>query len=193
LGTKFTPFVTSLYNGSTIVPPLLFHTAWVYSFCVPLRIPPPIIALAAAALIWALHRWLPLAHLITSPWNALGAVIGALGIVINLAAFRRFRRVGTTVNPLDPSKATLLLTDGIFSLTRNPMYLGLLLLLVGWAIWLGSTGVWLVPPLFWVVITYGQIVPEERALTRLFGERYLTYKGAVARWIGRLANEHPPS
>jgi protein-S-isoprenylcysteine O-methyltransferase Ste14 len=154
---------------------------------VPLRIPPPLIALAAAALIGALHRWLPVAHVITSPWNALGVLVGALAIVIILTAFRQFRRASTTVNPLDPSKATLLVTDGIFSLTRNPMYLGLLLLLVGWAIWLGSASVWLVPPLFWVVITFGQIIPEERALTRLFGEQYVTYKGEVARWFGRSA------
>jgi protein-S-isoprenylcysteine O-methyltransferase Ste14 len=152
---------------------------------VPLRVPPPIIALVAAALIWALHRWLPLTHWIESPWNRLGVLAGALGLTISVMAFMQFRRAGTTVNPLDPKQATLLVTDGIFSVTRNPMYLGLLLLLVGWAIWLGSASVWVIPPLFWAVITFGQIIPEERVLSQLFGARYMSYTREVARWIGR--------
>jgi len=135
--------------------------------------------------MWALHHWLPLAHWIASPWNWLGVLVGALAIIVNVTAFAQFRRAGTTVNPLDPSKATRLVTDGIFSLSRNPMYLGLLLLLIGWAAWLGSASPWLVPPLFWAAITYGQIVPEERALAPLFGAEYLAYRQRVARWIGR--------
>ena len=76
------------------------------------------------------------------------------------------------------------MTDGVFRLSRNPMYLSLLLLLIGWAIWLGTISPWLVPPLFVIVITVGQIIPEERALVELFGERYLAYRASVARWMG---------
>ena len=151
------------------------------------RIPPPVIALAAALLMEALHRWFPLAQWIFPPWLRLGALAAALGVAMSATAFRSFRRAHTTVNPLDPGKATQLVTDGVFGITRNPMYLGLLLVLAGWAVWLGSVSVWLVPPLFTVVTTYAQIVPEERALTQLFGEQYLKYQREVARWVGRRA------
>jgi protein-S-isoprenylcysteine O-methyltransferase Ste14 len=141
--------------------------------------------LAAAACMGALHRWLPLGHWIAAPWSRLGAFPGAVAIAIVVAALRSFQRARTTVNPMDPSKATQLVTDGVFRISRNPMYLGLLLLLTGWALWLGSASVWLVPPLFAITITLLQIIPEERALGRLFGAQYLAYRDSVARWIGR--------
>jgi protein-S-isoprenylcysteine O-methyltransferase Ste14 len=143
--------------------------------------------LAAAACMWALHRWLPLGHWIAAPWNRLGALPAAVAIAIVVAALRGFHRARTTVNPMDPSKATRLVTDGVFRISRNPMYLGLLLLLIGWALWLGSASVWLMPPLFAIAITRLQIVPEERALDRLFGAQYLAYRDDVVRWIGRRA------
>jgi protein-S-isoprenylcysteine O-methyltransferase Ste14 len=148
------------------------------------RIPPPILMVLAALLMWALDRWVPLARWIGPPWNRLGAVVAAFGGGIAAAAFVRVHQVGTTVNPTDPSKASYLLTDSVFRVSRNPMYLGLLLLLVGWAVWLGSAAPWLVPPLFVIVLTVMQIIPEERALHQLFGEQYVSYQRRVARWIG---------
>jgi protein-S-isoprenylcysteine O-methyltransferase Ste14 len=150
-----------------------------------LRIPPPIVMLLAAALMWALHHWMPLGHWIAPPWNRLGGLAGVVGIAIAVAAFVHFRQAGTTVNPMDPSKASRLVTDGVFCVSRNPMYLGLVLLLIGWAVWLGSVSPWLVPPLFVIVITVVQIIPEEQALGQLFGDQYLSYRRSVARWIGR--------
>ncbi len=141
--------------------------------------------LLAAALMWELHRRLPLAQWIAAPWNRLGVLPGALGIAIDAAALMSFRRARTSINPMVPSKATRLVTDGVFRMSRNPMYLGLLLLLIGWALWLGSASVWLVPPAFAGVITFAQIRPEERALGQLFGAQYLAYRRGVARWIGR--------
>lgn len=147
--------------------------------------------LVAAASMWALQRWLPLGYWISQPWNRLGGLPGGVGIAIGVAAFRRFLQARTTVNPMDPSKATRLVTDGVFRISRNPMYLGLLLLLFGWALWLGSASAWLIPPLFVIVITLVQIIPEEQALDQLFGAEYLAYRRTVARWIGRrrAANE----
>jgi len=141
--------------------------------------------LLAAAAMWALHRWLPLAHWIRGPWKRVAVVPAAIGFVIAVAAFVRFRQVRTTVNPMDPSKATQLVTDSVFNISRNPMYLGLLLLLIGWAVWLDSASPWLIPPLFMIVITRVQIIPEEQALERLFGTQYVAYRRSVARWIGR--------
>lgn len=149
------------------------------------RIPPPIVMFLAAALMWVLHRWMPLGHWIAPPWNRLGGLFGAVGVAIAVAAFVRFRQARTTVDPMDPSKASHLVTDGVFWVSRNPMYLGLVLLLIGWATWLGSASPWLVPPLFAIVITVVQIIPEEQALGRLFGEQYASYRRHVARWIGR--------
>lgn len=150
-----------------------------------IRIPPPVIMLLAALLMWILHRWLPVAHWVMAPWNRLGALAAGLGVGTSLLALARFRQAQTTVNPLDPSKATRLVTDSVFGFSRNPMYLGLLLLLIGWALWLGSASVWILPPLFVVWITYAQIVPEEQALSQLFGAAYAAYRQRVGRWIGR--------
>ena len=129
---------------------------------------------------------MPLAQWIRWPWNRLGWLAAAAGVAIAIAARMRFRKAGTTVNPLDPSKASRLVTDGVFRVSRNPMYLGLVLLLIGWAIWLGSASPWLIPPLFVIVLTVVQIIPEEQALSRRFGEQYLSYRRSVARWIGRI-------
>jgi len=97
----------------------------------------------------------------------------------------RFRRARTTINPMDPGAASQLVTGGIFRISRNPMYLGLALLLAGWGITLGSLTVWLIPPLFVAYITRAQIIPEERALKARFTGEYREYCRHVARWIGR--------
>jgi protein-S-isoprenylcysteine O-methyltransferase Ste14 len=150
------------------------------------RVPPPVVALIAAIVMWFLDRRLPMARWIGPPWSWLGLVPVAVGVAIDVRAFRHFRRVGTTVNPMQPEQATRLVTDGIFGISRNPMYFGLLLILIGWAVWLGAASAWLIPPLFLLGITYAQIVPEERALGELFGPQYVAYRRDVARWIGRL-------
>lgn len=146
------------------------------------RIPPPVMALVAAILMWVLNRRLPLVECVLPPWNRLAVLPGVIGIALDGAAFRRFRHHRTTVNPLDPGKASHLVTDGIFRFSRNPMYLGQTFILTGWAIWLGSAGEWLVLPLFIYLVTVLQILPEERALAKIFGPAYLDYKKSVGRW-----------
>jgi protein-S-isoprenylcysteine O-methyltransferase Ste14 len=141
--------------------------------------------LLAAALMWAMHRWLPLGHLIATPWNYLGVLPVVIGRVISVAAGARFRQARTTFDPARPREASYLVTEGVFRLSRNPMYLGLLLLLIGWALWLGTASPWLVPPLFAIIISVAQIGPEEQALEERFGETYLAYRHSVGRWIGR--------
>ena len=134
--------------------------------------------------MWALNRWLPLGRLVVPPWHRLGAIPAAAGIAVDVAAVYCFRKARTTVNPLAPEKASQLVTGGVFEWSRNPMYLGLLLLLTGWALWLGSASPWLLPPLFVVLMTT-QIAAEEAALRLRFGERYNAYERSVSRWIGR--------
>jgi protein-S-isoprenylcysteine O-methyltransferase Ste14 len=135
--------------------------------------------------MWALHRWMPLTYWIAPPWNRFGGLPALVGFAIAVAAIVRFRQARTTTNPMDPGKASRLVTNGVFRISRNPMYLGLELLLIGWAVWLGSASPWLVPPLFAIVITVVQIIPEERALGQRFGDQYLSYQRRVARWFGR--------
>jgi protein-S-isoprenylcysteine O-methyltransferase Ste14 len=141
--------------------------------------------LLAAALMWVLHRWMPLAQLIIKPWNDFGGLPAAVGLGIAVAAVWSFRRAQTTLNPMEPKKASNLVTTGVFRISRNPMYLALVLLLIGWAFWLGTASPWLVPPLFVVVISVAQIIPEEQALEELFGGAYHAYRQSVARWLGR--------
>src|SRR5580658_4174271 len=125
--------------------------------------------------MWALHHWIPLAQPVSPPWNRLGWVVGILGLELAVNAVHRFRIARTTLNPVNPSKAAKLVTSGSYRLSRNPMYLGLLLLLSGWGVWLGSLSPLLLLPMFMVLLTYLQIIPEERTLASRFGDDYLDY------------------
>jgi protein-S-isoprenylcysteine O-methyltransferase Ste14 len=80
-------------------------------------------------------------------------------------------------------RSTALVTDGLFRYTRNPMYLGLTLVLAGVALLLGSLGAWLPIPVFVAIIQVNFIAGEERFLTELFGEEYLVYKQRTRRWL----------
>jgi len=148
------------------------------------RIPPPVIWLLAALLMWTAHRWMPIAQLIMSPWTWAALLPAAIGVGIIYDANVRFRRAQTTINPLNPQLASSLVTEGIYRITRNPMYLGLTLWLLAWALWLETLSPWIVAALFPIVITGLQIIPEERALEKLFGETYRDYRKRVSRWIG---------
>ena len=100
--------------------------------------------------------------------------------VLGLLAFRRSR---TTVDPFKPHRASAFVASGVYQVTRNPMYVGLLFLLLGWAVFLGSLWPFLAPVLFVPFVNRFQIKPEEKALARLFGEGYATYTAKVPRWL----------
>ncbi len=150
-----------------------------------LRIPPPIWLLLFGTLMWTLDRMAPIAGQLQPPLNRAGWLLVAAGAAIIATAMLQFRRAHTTVNPLAPSKASALVSTGIFGYSRNPMYLGLAVALSGWALVLGSLSPWIALPLFVLVITRLQIEPEEAALTTLFGATYSDYCGRVGRWFGR--------
>lgn len=149
------------------------------------RVPPPIIVLVTGAAMAALDRWWPIADAVAPGRWGLVAIAAVAGIAIIAAAIRRFNDAQTTVNPLEPSKATRLVSVGIYRYTRNPMYVGLALLLVAWALWLGSASAWFGPLAFVLLIDRVQIAAEEAALERLFGAEYRTYRASVGRWLGR--------
>ncbi|MCL1961238.1 MAG: isoprenylcysteine carboxylmethyltransferase family protein [Desulfovibrionaceae bacterium] len=151
------------------------------------RIPPPVIDLAFATLMWWLARALPQARLWPrgGGWLVWVAAIALAlaGALIALAGVREFARARTTINPLAPERASRMVSSGIFSRTRNPMYLGMLLALAGWAVWLGNAAAWLALPLFVAVLTVLQIRPEERALRQRFGAQFDHYAARVRRWL----------
>jgi protein-S-isoprenylcysteine O-methyltransferase Ste14 len=148
-----------------------------------LRLPPVAAALLIAAMMWAACRIYPkLAVAIPFGW-LVGAVISVSGVAIALAGVAEFRRAQTTVDPTDPSKSRSVVTSGIYSRTRNPMYLGFLLVLIGWAVYLGSLLALLGPVLFIGYMHRFQILPEERILKSRFGTAYEAYLERVRRWI----------
>jgi len=164
---------------------LCHEASLAYSFS-PMRprIPPPLIALLAGLAMAGLHRYWPLAQCLRGGLRSAGILLMLLGAAPMLLAVWRFRAAATTMNPMDPAKATALVQSGVFRYTRNPMYLGLALLLSGWAWWLGSATPWLVLPPFIAAITWLQILPEEGALQALFGDAYADYRRRVPRWLG---------
>lgn len=148
-----------------------------------LKIPPPLVGLTIAFLMWLLAERVPALAIDGGPWlGLLAAVIAGCGVLASFAGMLAFRRARTTVNPLRPETASALVTTGIYARTRNPMYLGMLLALVGWAIWLGALPAALGPVAFVLYITRFQIVPEERAMHRLFGAEFPPYASRVRRW-----------
>jgi protein-S-isoprenylcysteine O-methyltransferase Ste14 len=113
----------------------------------------------------------------------LGIALSQASIVIVMAGAMSLWRARTTINPLDPTKATSLVTGGAFRFSRNPMYVSLLILLVAYAERLNSVIEWLGPLFYVAYMTYFQILPEERALHAKFGEAFVRYKARTRRWL----------
>ena len=148
-----------------------------------LRIPPPIVGLIVGGGMWAVAHLAPILPL---PWLArllVAVVLVAIGAAVAISGVMSFRRARTTVNPLKPETSAALVSTGVYSFTRNPMYLGMALALFAWAVYLSSVWSLLGPVLFALYITRFQIVPEERALDGLFGATFAAYKKRVRRWL----------
>lgn len=147
-----------------------------------LKIPPPAWLLLTAILMWlAARTGLPAMMLPSAPRLALVAL--AAGFAVEAAGLWAFRQARTTVSPFRPDHTTVIVEHGIFSRTRNPMYLGMILQLAAWALWLGHAAAWLGLPLFAVCLTLWQIRPEEKMLAEKFGQPYLDYCRRVRRWL----------
>ena len=146
------------------------------------RIPPPFLALGAAVAQRALSRGAaPLT--VRRATGAAALMVASAGLLSG--ALRLFRRHKTTVDPLNPADATTLVTDGPNALTRNPMYIGMVGVLVGHAILRGRWAALLPVAAFVVAIDRWQIAAEERALLERFGPEYEAYRAQAPRWVGR--------
>jgi len=129
----------------------------------------------------ALHFLLPLRTIIPQPWNLTGLIPLITGIIINLAADRDFHKAGTTVKPYE--EPSTLLTQSVFQFTRNPMYLGFGLIMIGIALLIRTLTPWFVIPVFVVLMDRVFIRVEEQMLEARFGATWLDYKAKVRRWI----------
>jgi protein-S-isoprenylcysteine O-methyltransferase Ste14 len=117
--------------------------------------------------------------------GARGIAVGlfVVGVMISVLGVVSFRRAKTTVNPLQPAKASTLVATGIYRLSRNPMYLGFLVCLLGWAVLLSHPTAFLLLPLFVLGMNRWQIVPEEQALALRFGPEFAAYQARTRRWL----------
>jgi protein-S-isoprenylcysteine O-methyltransferase Ste14 len=147
------------------------------------KVPPPIILLLSGIAMWFIAHS-EYAYAISNPFALIMALsLAAIGIYISASAIRQFKTAETTISPLQPDSATSLVHKGIFGKTRNPMYLGLFLVLLGWAAWLQSMSNAIVLLAFVLWLTELQIKPEEAALRKVFGQGYIDYCKRVRRWI----------
>jgi len=133
--------------------------------------------------MWAVSRLLPAGYLTIPGKLWLSAAVLAVGACIALLGVLEFRSAGTTVDPRTPNESESLVVKGVYRFTRNPMYLGFLLMLVAWGLFLGSVFAALLLPLFIVYMNRFQILPEERHMRALFGEAYNRYASQVRRWL----------
>lgn len=133
--------------------------------------------------MWALARWMPLLRFELPHPVWLGLAVATLGGIISSLGAWEFRRAKTTVNPLHPERASSVVASGIFRVTRNPMYLGLLLVLLGCFFAFGALSAVVGLPAFILYIRRFQIQPEEQALQAKFGAAYTQYQTRVRRWL----------
>lgn len=146
-------------------------------------IPPPLQGLIFGVAMWLTARFLPQFGMNFPGQTYITGALVVIGLAINLTAVRAFFAAKTTVNPLQPEKANSLVITGLFKISRNPMYLGMLLILTGWAVWLGNPLNIVFLAGFAAYITYSQIKPEEAVLREKFGQDYADYCQRVRRWI----------
>jgi protein-S-isoprenylcysteine O-methyltransferase Ste14 len=148
-----------------------------------LKIPPPAVAALVAAIMWGISLITPLLEIALFTRVSAAIMFALAGSGFSLAGVISFRRAKTTVNPMKPETATSLVSTGIYRVTRNPMYVGLLLVLIAWAAYLTSAWALLGPLGFVLYISRFQIAPEERVLSTLFGAEYTAYQSKVRRWL----------
>ena len=148
-----------------------------------LKIPPPVVALLMALGMWGIARYVPAWEAPDRVRQALAIALAAIGAGFDLAGLVAFRRARTTINPMKPRSASSLVDSGVYRVTRNPMYVGLVFFLCAWAAYLWSPWALLGPVAFAAYISRFQIAPEERALSTLFGAEYSAYMARVRRWL----------
>ena len=142
---------------------------------------PPTYFNSALALIIILHFIFPIVKVSIYPWNLIGILPVLFGIYLNLRTDRIFKKVNTTVKPFEEPRA--LITVSTFRFTRNPMYLGMSLILLGLCILLGSLSGYLILLIFVLVMDLKFIKSEETMLSEKFKSDWQVYRKKVRRWL----------
>jgi protein-S-isoprenylcysteine O-methyltransferase Ste14 len=142
---------------------------------------PPTYLLIAIILMGLLQMLFPITVVFATPWNLVGILFLFMGIMIDIDANKAFRVTGTTVKPFVES--TSLVTGGIYRFSRNPMYFGFVLVLIGLGILLGSLAPFLIVVLFTILINREFITVEEQMLAKKFRREWSEYKAKVRRWL----------
>ncbi len=148
-----------------------------------LKVPPPAVTLIAGAAMWLVARVLPSLSLKLPAGVTVALLLAAAGLAILALAVASFLRARTTISPLKPESTAALVTSGLYRYSRNPMYLGLSLLLLAWGVYLANMLAFVVLPFFTAYMNRYQIEPEERALAQRFGDTYQAYRARVRRWL----------
>ncbi len=148
-----------------------------------LKVPPPLVVFAAAALMAGIACAFPGWAIQLPAHRPLALALAVLGLACVAAGISQFRRHQTTLDPRQPQRASSLVDTGIYRVTRNPMYLGFLVVLTGWAVHLEHLLAFLVLPLYMLYLGRYQIGPEERFLAAKFGDQYQAYRRRVRRWL----------
>lgn len=148
-----------------------------------LKIPPLALVLVAAAAMWFAAAEVPALTWDLPFKRVLASIFALTGIAVAITGVMSFRRAGTTVNPTRPQSTSSLVNSGIYRYSRNPMYLGFLLALLGWAAFLANLLALAPVAAFVAYMDRFQILPEERALTARFGDEFIAYTRKVRRWI----------
>ncbi|MFP2768377.1 methyltransferase family protein [Oceanisphaera sp. KMM 10153] len=148
-----------------------------------LWLPPPGVVTLAAIMMWLTEQQATQWSISFFGQQGIAILVTLTGLALMLLAVGQLHRARTTVLPFNPGRTRRLVTGGIFRYSRNPVYLGDLLLLLAWAVWLGNglSLLWL--PLFVGYMNRVQIGAEERALAAKFGADYLDYCSRVRRWL----------
>jgi protein-S-isoprenylcysteine O-methyltransferase Ste14 len=148
-----------------------------------LKIPPLIVWLIFAGAMLGVTHAVPRLSFTLAQSPAIALALVAFGAAVAFAGVVAFRDKRTTVNPLTPGASSSVVSSGIYRISRNPMYLGFLLALAGWAVYLSNAGAALLLPVFVAYLTQYQIKPEERSLLAKFGSEFAQYMSRVRRWL----------
>jgi protein-S-isoprenylcysteine O-methyltransferase Ste14 len=148
-----------------------------------LKVPPVAVFVIAGFCAWLIDYIISMQGLLASAKNVIALLLLASGVFMGIAGVVSFKLAKTTVNPMKIENASALVSSGIFRLTRNPMYLGLLLVLLGFSARLENPYSLVSAAMFVLYMNHFQITPEEKALESIFGEDYFEYKKRVRRWI----------
>ncbi|MBI2656195.1 isoprenylcysteine carboxylmethyltransferase family protein [Candidatus Woesearchaeota archaeon] len=145
------------------------------------RVKPPHIAFLLLFLSWLVKKLFPKLNFIAEPYNKIGIFVFAAGLSLTFCGFYAFKKNKTPIIP--GQKPTFMVVEGPYRFTRNPMYTGVTIAILGAAIYLRNILSFLSPLIFFLIMNFKFIPFEEKLMENIFGKKYLNYKSQVRRWI----------